>query len=166
MDQIGRIIITPRRPEYPYTIELPVPPKRVLWRERERPDLILIIYDTQRIQYLNEEVHQCARYGTRPLYVPAKYAVTYEDSWTDSGIFCQHLASHDDALEHAIWFNAWHDLPLAIAKLKEKFPELTLPDQIDYVLDWPHRADKERLEPGHSFVTPEPPVVPPRDDDD
>lgn len=135
-----------------------VPSTRPVFSRPERPLIILIIYDTQRIAERNEE-DQHRLYGTRPMYVPAKYAITYEDSVTDSDIFAQSFATSDNYLDKPIWFSYWRDLPVALQALRERFPELSLQDQVDYTLDWPLRKHVDRRTPGSSIVTPEPPVV-------
>lgn len=124
--------------------------------KKERPDLILLIYDTAAIVRINERDNLEAL-GLRPVYVPAKYALILQSERADEKLTAQAYAIADELLNKAVWFDGLRCLPVAIGKLKEKFPDVNIPDQVDFCIDWP--MFKEDWVPGSTIVEPVPPIV-------
>lgn len=122
----------------------------------ERPDLILLIYDTAAITRINERDNFEAL-GLRPIYVPAKYALILQGGREDEKLIAQGYAIADELLNEAVWFDGLRCLPVAIGKLREKFPQVQIPEQVDFCVDWP--MFKEDWVPGSTIVEPVPPIV-------
>lgn len=115
--------------------------------------LMLIVYDTAFIEQLHQrDKNTCG--DVFRWYVPAKYHLHFHDSFDDDSIVASVHASHDKHREEGIWFKRLSDLPIAISALKEKFPDRPIPDQVDYVVDFP--TDYRKREPGDSLVIPLP----------
>ncbi len=144
---VPRIIITEPRPE-----------RNKLFSKKDRPDVILIIFDTAEIDRLNAKNHP-ERYGLRPYYVPAKYALHIHRDWDDSELVSQAYACSNEFLHQAIWFNDFYDLAAALEELKKMFPNDVVADQVDYVSDWPLRSRNFKHASGESIVIPQSPVL-------
>lgn len=125
--------------------------------KKPRPDVVLIVYDTAYISYLKVRDKDIDEETGSRWYVPAKYCLISQAGWDDDGIVGQVHAHSDEFMNKAIWFACLRDLPVALTKLKEKFPQENLPNQVDYTIDYPLR--RMDLEPGASIVTPDPPKI-------
>lgn len=82
------------------------------------------------------------------LSLPEKYAVRWHQGFDDDGIVAQDLVYSQDSNLKAEWFKHFRDLPFAVQTLRERFPDVQIPEQISYVIDWP--MDRTKLAPGAS----------------
>jgi hypothetical protein len=121
-----------------------------------QPKPVLVVYDTQFITIMNER-SQPELYGSRPAYAPAKYALSLSEERTDDNVFANVKLHYDKYMNDAIWFHCQRDIPTAITLLKEKFPDVTIGDEIEYIIDFPDY--RRNIEPGGTIVTPVSPEV-------
>ena len=98
----------------------------------DRPHLILIIYDAAVISDINERRIR----GASEITIPAKYAVCWHKG-ADADMVIGQVMAFEQSRGQTEWFKKWHDLPTAIQALRDRHPELNLPEQIDHVIDWP-----------------------------
>jgi hypothetical protein len=129
-----------------------------MFRKPERPELYLYIYDTAFALRRNSEDKMAIAQGCRPFYIAAKYAIYVTNVQEDSGIMAQWPVICDEGMNAVIWFNQRRDLPAAIARLKEKYPNTVVPDKVDFEIDWPFDRMNFRNE-GSSIVEPVTPEV-------
>ncbi len=116
-----------------------------------RPALILFVYDTAWAQRDNEEYMKAYRQEKPRLKLPAKYGVgLHHQRWTDAGIIAASFLNGDEGNNKAIWFDRFSDLPFAVQALRERFPKIPIPEQVNYVIDWPF--DRRKGEPGSTLV--------------
>jgi hypothetical protein len=111
------------------------------------PELVLIIYDTDGVEKIHTRADMrwtAANLPDNVIEVKAKYAIclTHPD---DSDMIAQCYATRQYASE-AEWTDDWHDLPNAIERLRARHPDGPFPDEIAYVIDWPYRDNRPRLQ--------------------
>jgi len=125
--------------------------------QHSKPLLYLIVYDTQHVERLNAH-WELKKFGLRPMYAPAKYAVAFHVGAIDSEILASSYLERDERMNEAIWFNCERDLGEAIRRLQQRFPRKPIPDTIDYTVDWPLHLE-QLITLGGTIVTPVPPKV-------
>lgn len=144
MDMVTRILMEPRRPPEPGT-------KPRTWGQKHEPDLVLVIFDTAVIDRMNEERYSSpGMEESRLKRPPGKYALAYEEGFTDSGIFAQVMLTHDQHRDAVVWFDEFTDLPFAVQALRERYPDVQLPEQVSYMIDWP--LNRDNLNGGKTVV--------------
>ena len=144
MDMVTRVVVEERRPREPGE-------KPRLFGQKHDPDLLLVIYDTAVIERINNE--RDAEPGMERFKMkmpPGKYALSFEEGSTDSGIFGQVMLTNDEYRDIAVWFDRFTDLPFAIKALQERHPDVKIPDQVSYAIDWP--VNREDFTAGATVV--------------
>jgi len=94
--------------------------------------LLLISFDTAAVARINHE-----REGEFKLSMPARYAVRWHQGIEDDGVVAQTLLYGEDGNAKAEWLSRFADLPRAIQALRDRYPDVEIPDTISYVIDWP-----------------------------
>ncbi|MBP6924025.1 MAG: hypothetical protein KBC62_00235 [Candidatus Pacebacteria bacterium] len=129
-----------------------------MFRKPKRPELYLYIYDTAFALLKNSKDQDLITQGCRPLYIAAKYAIHVTKTPEDSGVMAQWPVICDEGMNAVIWFNEKKDLSSAIARLKEKYPNVVVPDKVDFEIDWPFDRLNFRNQ-GSSIIEPVAPEV-------
>lgn len=143
MNMVTRILIEEQAPESSNS--------NIMWGDKHGPDLVLVIFDTAVIDRINNERYA----GTdmeefRLKKPPGKYALSFDAGWTDSSIFGQVMLTHDEYRDKAVWFDRFSDLPFAVTALRERYPDIHIPEQVSFVIDWP--LNEGNRNPGATIV--------------
>lgn len=112
---------------------------------KDARNLVLIIYDTDGVQKIYERRDMQKVLRLTPgdvIEVKAKYAVCFVEP-DDIDLIAQYYATRSGALE-AEWTDSWDSIPDAVARLRLRHKSVSLPREIDYVIDWPYSSDSHR----------------------
>ena len=113
---------------------------------RPKHRIILVCFDTAAIESNNSRRHEL----DTKMSCPAKYAVFPMYGADDNGSIAECLLLFDDYKDRSVWFNELLDLPVAVERIKARNPDMTYPDFIEWIIDYPF--SRNRNEAGSSII--------------